>query len=281
MFGNLRIGRPFGIDLKLHSTFWLLPALIFITGWLQGGAYPALLNTAVVLAVFGCVALHELGHALAARWYGIRTQDITLYPIGGVARLDRIPERAWPEIVIALAGPLVNVVIALGLFAVLTADGVVFGVWPSYQNPGSTILARLLSANVFLVLFNLIPAFPMDGGRVFRAVLTWFTDRVTATNWAARLGSVIAIGFGIWALTTQQPFLFVLAISVFIMGRQEAQMVRQIEAHRRRQRMWFDAEWPDQQREQDDRSGGWVYDADRGEWIDSRGRDPFQRFRRV
>ena len=278
MFDNLRIGRVFGIDLKLHSTFWLLPAFMFITGWLRGGAPAAALDTAWVLAVFGCVALHELGHALAARWYGIRTQDITLYPIGGIARLERIPERAWPEIVIAMAGPMVNVIIALLLVPLVILNGIaIHHWWPSTGDPIHAFLVRVLFSNVLLVLFNLIPAFPMDGGRVFRALLSLFTDRVTATNWAARLGSLIAIGFGIWAVLETQPFLFILAISVFIMGRQEAQMVRQIEAHRRQRRMWFEAGWSDPRPDTPDRRDGWVYDADRGEWVDYRGRDRFRR----
>ena len=109
MFNNWRIGRPFGIDLFISGWFWLLPILIFATSFANGGIDSALFDTASIVALFGCVALHELGHALAARGYGIHTRDITLYPIGGVARLERMPEKPSAEMVIALAGPAVNV----------------------------------------------------------------------------------------------------------------------------------------------------------------------------
>jgi Zn-dependent protease len=283
MFSSWKVGRPFGIDLKLHSTFWLLPAFVFLTGWFDGGPRNALLDTAVILTVFGCVALHELGHALAARMYGIRTQDITLYPIGGVARLDRIPERPLPEIVIALAGPAVNVVIALLLLPLVLANGMLPSLWPSSLNPVPEFLVKVFASNVMLVVFNLIPAFPMDGGRVLRAFLSWFTDRVSATNAAATLGSVIAVCMGIYGLFYGMPMLVVLAVSLFIMGRQEAEMVRYTEAYRRRQRMWYDDVWTEQQptTRQRDRNSGWVYDARTGDWIEYRDDDPFRRFRRV
>jgi Zn-dependent protease len=267
MFGSLRIGRPFGIDLSLHGTFWLLPAFVFLSAYMAGGLPAAVMNTGVVLAVFGCVALHELGHALAARLYGIRTQDITLYPIGGVARLERMPERPIQEIVVALAGPAVNVVIALGLLGVLAADGLTLGIWPSYQNPAHTFLARLMMANVGLMLFNLIPAFPMDGGRVLRAVVSWFTDRVTATRVAVAIGTVFAVLFGVYALMppNPQPMLLILAVTVFLMGRQELEVVRREAEFRRRQRMWagaYDIPTSRPDRPQD----VWVYDARTGIW---------------
>jgi Zn-dependent protease len=241
MFGSLKVGRPFGIDLSIHPTFWLLPAFYLLTGWAGGGMSAAVVGTALLLAVFACVALHELGHALAARIYGIRTQDITLYPIGGVARLDRIPERPWPEIVIALAGPAVNVVLAAGIAAVLLADGYLLGAWPDADRPANLFLAQLMWSNIFLVVFNLIPAFPMDGGRVLRATLSWVTDRVTATTWAANVGAVFAVLFGIAAVFTGQPMLFILAIALFLMGRSEAVAVRQMAAERRRRQLWDDA----------------------------------------
>src|SRR5262245_61970312 len=122
MFSSLKLGKPFGIDLYVHGTFWLLPLFVFVSGALGGDLFGAAFDVAVLFAVFGCVALHEVGHALAAALYGIRTRDITLYPVGGVASLERMPEKPWHEIVVALAGPAVNFVIALGLFA-----GVVFG----------------------------------------------------------------------------------------------------------------------------------------------------------
>ena len=268
MFGSLRIGRPFGIDLSLHGTFWLLPAFVFLSAYLAGGLPAAVLNTGVILAVFGCVALHELGHALAARLYGIRTQDITLYPIGGVARLERMPERPVQEIVVALAGPAVNVVIAVGLLAVLAADGLALGIWPSYQNPAHTFLARLMTYNVGLVLFNLIPAFPMDGGRVLRAVVSWFTDRVTATRVAVTIGTGFAILFGVYGLLDGQFMLMILAFVLYTMGRQEYEAVRYMDAHRRRQRAWEEYDIPTARPfDRPDRPQDvWVYDARTGVW---------------
>src|SRR5688500_1167755 len=122
MFSSLKIGRWFGIDVFVHPTFWLLPLLVVL-----GGVGNVPFELAARFGAFGCVALHEYGHALAARWFGIRTRDITLYPLGGVARLEGMPERPWPEIVVALAGPAVNIVIAAGLFGILLIDGVVPG----------------------------------------------------------------------------------------------------------------------------------------------------------
>ena len=122
MFQSMKLGKFFGIDLYVHGTFWLLPLFIFVSGWMSGST-PAVLafDLAFMFAMFGCVALHEVGHALAARAYGIGTRDITLYPVGGVASLERMPEKPGREIAIALAGPAVNVVIAVGLFAGLVA----------------------------------------------------------------------------------------------------------------------------------------------------------------
>ena len=284
MLGTLQLGRPFGVRTAVHGTFWLLPAFFLLAGWLRGGVTEAVLDTAVLLAVFGCVLLHEFGHALAARWYGIRTHDITLYPIGGVARLERIPERPWPEIVIALAGPLVNVLIAAALFAVLLADGLALGVWPSGGHTANVVLHRVMVSNVFLVLFNLIPAFPMDGGRVLRAGLSWFTDRVTATTAAANIGTGFAVLFGVAAFLLPQPMLFVLAISLYLMGRQEAAAVRYQEAERRR---WRDAEddargWsPFVRQVHSAEPDGWVYDAATREWTEYRNGFPRRRFREV
>src|SRR4051812_24503187 len=159
MFSSLKLGKLFGIGLYVHATFWLLPLFVFLGGVIEGDLSGATMDVAVLFAVFGCVVLHEIGHALAAAYYGIATRDITLYPVGGVARLERMPERPLHEIVVALAGPAVNVVIALGLFA-----GIYFG---NVALPGSFVLTRLdaldefvlrvFAVNVFLVLFNLIP----------------------------------------------------------------------------------------------------------------------------
>ncbi len=273
MFQSLRLGRVMGIDLFVHPTFWLLPLIYIVSGLAGGdGASRVGLDLAVLFAAFGCIALHELGHAAAAKLYGIRTRDIVLYPIGGVARLEGIPERPWPEIVVALAGPLVNVVIAAGIFGMLTADGVnpIAGLSAA---PGiEAFWSRLLVTNAFLVLFNLIPAFPMDGGRVFRAALSWFTDRVTATEVASVVGGVFAGLLALYGLYDTNFMLVVLALAVFMMGRAEVAGVRVREEEKRWAR-----QQADRRRYYDSDDGipvarpagpvsGWQWDPARGGW---------------
>lgn len=282
MFNNWRIGRPFGIDLFISGWFWLLPLVIFATSFANGGFDSAVFDTASLLAVFGCVALHELGHAMAARGYGIRTRDITLYPIGGVARLERMPEKPSAEMVIALAGPAVNVAIALVLGAIWFAGHRTLGSLGSAGDWTNDFVARLAVANVALVVFNLIPAFPMDGGRVLRAFLSWFTHRTTATEIAGVVGAVFAVLFGIYGLVTFNLLLVFLAVSVFMMGRQEVQAVRHEEAFKRREMMWDEEGYDDRRRPDHggrDGHNGWVFHSDTGEWVEYRDGWPVRRFR--
>lgn len=191
---SITLGRIGGIKVRLHVTFLLLLAWIAIGNYLAGGWPAATRALAFILGIFGSVFLHELGHAMAARRYGIRTPDITLLPIGGVARLERLPERPAEELVVALAGPAVNVVIAAVLYAALLLGGrpdpmSEFGII------GGTLTAQLLVTNLWLALFNLLPAFPMDGGRVLRALLaTWF-GYARATQMAASVGQAFAVLF--------------------------------------------------------------------------------------
>lgn len=163
----LRVG---GTEIRIHLTFLLLLVWIGIAYFQEGGTSAAIEGVGFIGAVFACVVLHELGHVAAASRYGIRTPKITLLPIGGVAELERLPEKPSEEIVVALAGPLVNVVIASFLVVAL---GTTVGVdaLTSMDNPRVAFVARLAAVNIWLVLFNLIPAFPMDGGRVLRALL--------------------------------------------------------------------------------------------------------------
>lgn len=215
MSWSFSIGRILGSDLRVHATFFLLLAWIGTAKWLDAGAAAALADIVFVLALFACVVAHEFGHALMARRYGIRTPDITLLPIGGMARLEKIPEKPSEEIAVALAGPAVNVVIWL----VLTIG---FGAYGnptdlvSLEEPTQGFLERLAAVNLFLVVFNLIPAFPMDGGRVFRAVLARSMGRSRATRFAARAGQLIAFLFGYLGLVSGNPVLILIAIFVFM-----------------------------------------------------------------
>ena len=179
-----------------------------------------------ILALFGCVFLHELGHAMAASRYGIRTRDITLLPIGGLARLERMPRDPRQELIVALAGPAVNVLIAALLLCVLLVADPAAGLGTLLQ-PGDEFLQQLMWVNLFLVAFNMIPAFPMDGGRVLRSLLARVLNYSSATNVAARVGQVLAIVLGVAGfLFFGNPFLILIAAFVFFGAQSEAQMVR-------------------------------------------------------
>jgi Zn-dependent protease len=225
MSWSWRVGRLAGIPLFIHWTFLILIAWVVLAHWLEGKDLANTLEgVGFILAIFGCVVLHELGHALAARRYGIKTADITLLPIGGVARLERIPEKPGQELVVALAGPAVNVVIVVMLLAL--------GVRPFPPTDEARVLvsegffARLLEVNIFLVVFNLIPAFPMDGGRVLRALLALTMEYSRATRLAASIGQAIAIVFGFLGLTGN-PMLLLIALFVWIGAEAEANAVRE------------------------------------------------------
>ena len=218
------IGRLFGSEIRIHVTFFLLLAWIGIAHYQQGGATAAVDGILFIIAIFACVVAHEFGHVLAARRYGIRTPDITLLPIGGLARLERMPEKPGEEIVVALAGPAVNVVIAVVLIFFLQARFDLEAL-QRLDNPALSFMVRLASVNVFLVLFNLIPAFPMDGGRVLRALLAIRYPRTQATNIAARIGQALAFGFGFLGLVGGNPLLLFIAIFVYLAATAEAQSV--------------------------------------------------------
>ena len=166
-----RLGKIAGIDVHVHITFTLLIAWIALSHWVEAGTLASVLSgTAFIMAIFLCVVLHEYGHALTARRYGIGTKDITLLPIGGLARLERMPEKPSQEFWVALAGPAVNVGIAILLLGWLTATGTIRPLSELEMTHGP-FLERLMLVNLGLVLFNLIPAFPLDGGRMLRAAL--------------------------------------------------------------------------------------------------------------
>lgn len=232
MKGVLKIGRVSGIKIEVHWTFTLLLIWVAFLEIQKGSDLNRiLLNEALILVLFVCVILHELGHALTAKKFGVKTKNILLLPIGGVATLEKMPEKPAQELWIALAGPAVNVVIAILLLLVVPVrsyfnfDSIVLEEMlyePTLQN----FLFYLFIANVMLVVFNLIPAFPMDGGRVLRALLSFKLGRVSATNIAASIGQGLAFIFFMLGLFFN-PFLILIALFIFLGAYGENQMVKQ------------------------------------------------------
>jgi len=215
------IGRFLGSEIRIHATFFLLLLWIGVAAYVDGGALGAVVSIAFILLLFACVVAHEFGHALMARRYGIETPDITLLPIGGVARLDRMPEKPGQEIAVALAGPAVNLVIWAVLVFVFRAETPMAEL-ENIDDPGIGFLGRLAAVNLFLVLFNMLPSFPMDGGRVFRALLSIPLGRVRATEVAARTGQLMAFVFGFLGLIGGSPILLLIAFFVFIAATAES-----------------------------------------------------------
>lgn len=232
MSWSISIVRIAGSEIRIHLTFLLLLLWIGLAQYSAGGADAAVHSVIFVIAVFACVALHELGHALAARRYGIATPDITLLPIGGLARLSRLPEKPAEEVVIAIAGPLVNVVIAAVLILVFGASLDPASL-TEIEDPAHGFLTRLAVVNVFLFAFNLIPAFPMDGGRILRALLAFKFGRRRATETAARIGQALAFFFGFLGLIGGNPILVFIAIFVYLAAAAESGQVGLVEATKR------------------------------------------------
>lgn len=220
-----KIGEIAGIALYMHATFVLLIGWVALAHWLEAHNLAIVVaGVGFILALFGCVVLHELGHALTARKYGIRTRDITLLPIGGVARLERMPDDPRQELWVALAGPAVNVVIAAGLFIWLRLTGSWEPLAELSVAKGSFV-ERLMVVNLFLVGFNMLPAFPMDGGRVLRALLATRIEYTQATQIAGSVGQGMAFLFGFIGLFSN-PFLLFIALFVWIGAAQETSMVQ-------------------------------------------------------
>jgi Zn-dependent protease len=220
-----KLGTYAGIDVYMHATFLILIGFVALSYWaVEQTLISVLVGVAFILALFACVVLHEYGHALTARKYGIKTRDITLLPIGGLARLERMPDEPRQELWVALAGPAVNVVIAAVIFAWLWLTGSLSPLGQVGLTAGP-FLERLMVVNLFLVGFNLLPAFPMDGGRVLRALLAMRLEYTRATQVAASLGQFMAIIFGFVGLFLN-PFLLFIAFFVWIGAAQESSMVQ-------------------------------------------------------
>lgn len=221
-----KIAELAGIGVYVHWTFLILPLLVASSRLSAGsGLIVAVEAVLFVLAIFACVVLHELGHALMARQFGIGTRSITLLPIGGVASLARMPERPIQEFAVAVAGPAVNVAIAALLLAGFSLAGSA-GLIVDSRGLTDSFLVRLFWANVGLVIFNMLPAFPMDGGRVLRSVLAMWLSRPRATQIAAGIGQLMAILFAVFGIFSQQWMLVFVAMFVFFAGRAESQMVQ-------------------------------------------------------
>ena len=221
---SFKVASVAGTEVRIHLTFLLFVAWIGFSYYQVEGLPGAVQGVLFILSLFACVLLHEFGHAFAARGFGIATPDITLLPIGGVARLTRIPDKPWQELVVAIAGPLVNVVIAAALIFVVHSSAELEHL-QYLESPRVELLSKLASVNVMLVLFNLIPAFPMDGGRILRALLAMAMPYAQATQVAAWIGQGLAVVFGIFGLFGN-PLLIFIAFFIFAGAQQEAAIAR-------------------------------------------------------
>jgi stage IV sporulation protein FB len=222
MAWSVSIGSIAGTSIRIHFTFLLFLAWIFVASWASGGPAAAWDGLAFMLLLFACVLAHEFGHIFTARAFGVPTPDVTLLPIGGVARLARIPDKPIEEFLVAIAGPLVNVAIAIVL--------IVLGAHLDAQHLATvastkvSLLDRLAEVNLFLAVFNMIPAFPMDGGRVLRALLATRLGHLRATEIAASIGQLVAFALGFLGLFGN-PLLIFIAVFVYLAASSEAQLV--------------------------------------------------------
>ena len=221
---SISIGSVKGTAVRLHFTFLLFLAWIGVTLYAQGGALAAASGVTFLLFLFLCVVLHEFGHILAARHFGIRTPEVVLLPIGGVSRLERIPERPREELIMALAGPAVTFAISAVLIAAL--GGLPEPLDILGATTWRTLLAQLAYANLVLLLFNLLPAFPMDGGRVLRALLSARLGHVRGTRIAATIGQILAIAFALIGLMAGHVILVLVAFFVYLAAGAEAGLAR-------------------------------------------------------
>ena len=223
MSWSVNIGSIAGTAIRIHVTFLLFLVWIFVAGLATGGVNDAVNSLVFMILLFACVVAHEFGHIFTARAFGVATPDVTLLPIGGVARLERIPEKPSEEFLVAIAGPLVNVAIAIVLIAVAPTHLNVAH-FAAMESPKVSMIDRLAEVNLFLAVFNMIPAFPMDGGRVLRALLAIRLGHVRATEIAATIGQWTAFGFGFLGLF-YNPLLIFIAIFVYLAASSEAHLV--------------------------------------------------------
>jgi Zn-dependent protease len=226
MSWSWKIARIAGIDVYIHATFLILIFWVIFVFYRPDNPFAVVYGFLFVAAAFTIIVMHEYGHALAARRYGIATRDITLLPIGGVARLERMPRKPSQELVVALAGPAVNVVLAVGLFGLIFLRGGFVPVAEIGVFNLRTFIDHLFFFNVFVALFNMLPAFPMDGGRVLRATLAMRMDYVQATRAAAGIGQGMALLFAFAGLMIPNFFLVFIALFVWLGAAAEAAAVQ-------------------------------------------------------
>lgn len=226
MRSSYRLGRFFDIDVRVHITFFILPALMAFQSYSASrSALAALQSVLLMLIVFAFVVMHEYGHALTARRFGIRTRGITLYPIGGVAMLESLPKKPWHQILVAIAGPAVNFVLAAGLATGMHFLG--YDLFPQSFDPAAglgALLAWLFWVNMLMGVFNLIPALPMDGGRVLNAALALRMTPVRATQIASRVAKVFALGFFAFAALAENGTFWHAVIGMFVWSASSAEV---------------------------------------------------------
>jgi Zn-dependent protease len=219
---SINLFKVFGIQLAVHASFVLLLAYWGYQGWLEDGMRGMTWSVGLIVLFFVCVILHELGHSLTAKRYGINVPRIMLLPIGGMAEMDRIPRKPSQELLITVAGPAVNFMLAALLLPLVWRD-LSSGEGISAYSPAGLLL-QLCRANLIMGVFNLVPVFPMDGGRIFRALLAMKLPYLRATWWAVMVGRVLAVGFIGWALYTNQVMLAVLFTFILFAGNNEYQV---------------------------------------------------------
>ena len=223
MSWSFSIGNIAGTAVRIHITFLLFLVWIFLASYSAEGSEAAVTSSVFLILLFACVLAHEFGHIFVARAFGVATPDVTLLPIGGLARLERIPEEPYQELLIAIAGPLVNVVIA-GVLVVIAGAHVDTNALHAVESTRVSMLDRLAAVNLFLAVFNMIPAFPMDGGRVLRALLATKLGFVRATGVAASIGQAVAFALGFIGLF-YNPMLIFIAIFVYLAAASESHAV--------------------------------------------------------
>ena len=268
----MKVGVVRGIPVYIHWTVWVIILIYLLPTLVNSGVTAAFFAGLFISGIFASVVAHEFGHAMAARYFGLQTQDITLLPIGGLARLKSMSKEPVHELVIAIAGPLVNVAIAGVLFSLLLMGVIVQGSAPGVGEAGPNwlLMDQLIVANLFLACFNMLPAFPMDGGRVLRSLLGFRFSFLKSTEVAVSVGRWMALAFAVFAVVQFNPVLLLIALFIFVAGTAELLSARMAEMKTSPGGFGFDSNSPFQGQQQN--SGAWVQTF----WYDQR--SPYDSF---